>query len=282
MTTAQDRKAEERKAAADKAHAELVGAIDALMTSEAWERMITSRKDLRKYSLNNLLMILLQCPHASDVRPYGARVNPAPGSWKAVGRYARPGEKALRIYAPSFRKDDNGDDKLIYFRLVPVFDVSQTDGDPLPYVAETRPELLTGDAPAKLWDAVAKMIADAGYSLSRAADPVLPDANGVTTWSARTVTVREDLDPAQAVKTLIHELAHILLGHGNDRKDTSRGRGEVEAESVACVVAAVAGLDSHAYSVPYVAGWAADRTEVEASAKIVLKVADQILERLGL
>lgn len=280
MTAVQDRKAAEREAQVEQAHRQLTEKIDELMTPEGWEAMINARRWLRKYSLNNLMLILAQCPIATDVRPYGAKVNPDKGSWKAVGRFARPGQTALRIYAPSFRKDENGDDKLAYFRLVPVFDVSQTDGEPLAEVPDLTPELLRGDAPAKLWDLAAKLVADAGFSLSRAVHPEHTEANGVTDYAARTVTVRPDVEPAQAVKTLIHELAHIRCGH--EKRELTRSRKEVEAESVACIVVSVANLDSAAYTVPYVAGWADGRTEIEESAGTVLKISKKILEDLGI
>lgn len=269
---------EDRKAALAEAHEKLKAGIADLMTPEMWQRLIESHRWLR-YSLNNQMLILLQCPGATDVRPFGSRVNPKPGSWKAVGRYANSGPgSSIKIFAPLFRKDDNGESHVYGFKLVPVFDVSQTDGEPLADVQKLRPELLTGDAPAFLWDKVAKLVADAGFSLAREIDSDAPKANGTTTWSSRTVRVRPDLDPAQAVKTLIHELAHVLLGH--EDRDISRNRAEVEAESVACVVASIAGLDSLAYSVPYVAGWAGSTDEVEESAKVVLKTADKIVKDL--
>ena len=163
------------------------------------------------------------------------------------------------------------------FRVAHVFDISQTEGDPLPDIV---PELLTGDAPAALWDALAAQVAGHGYTLTREA---CGQANGLTDPQARTVRVRPDVADAQAVKTLAHELAHIECGHAADGFDYRgcRGRAEAEAESVAYIVTAWAGLDSGGYTVPYVAAWSAGDTDVvRAAATSVTAAAGRILDHL--
>jgi hypothetical protein len=92
------------------------------------------------------------------------------------------------------------------FRVAYVFDISQTEGDPLP---EVTPQLLCGDAPASLWQALAAQVASHGYTLTR---QYCGQANGLTDPQARTVRVRPDVADVQAVKTLAHELAHIECG----------------------------------------------------------------------
>ena len=94
------------------------------------------------------------------------------------------------------------------------------------------------------------------------------------------VRVRADIDDAQAVKTLAHELGHLECGHVQDLPTylTCRGRCEVEAESVAYVVAAAHGLDASGYTFAYVAGWAGtDLTRVRQAAETVTKAARTIL-----
>lgn len=273
---------EERKAAVAQAHETLkAGIADLGVSPDAWKRLLDSRRWL-KYSLNNQMLIMLQCPEASDVRPYGAKTNPSPNSWKAVSRFAKPGQHALRIFAPLFRTDEATGERIVYgFKLVPVFDISQTDGDALPAVTRLVPELLTGDAPAELQARAEKHVAALGYSFSFEIDASHASANGVTHFDTRKVTVRPDRDAAQQAKTTIHEIAHIELDHGG--RDISTDQAEVEAESVAYIVCSIAGLDSLPYSVPYVAGWAGgDESKIEAAAKLVLKVADKIVKELGL
>src|SRR5207302_7302683 len=115
-----------------------------------------------------------------------------------------------------------------------------------------HPALLDGDAPAGLWDALAAQVAVAGFDLQRGD---CRPANGRSNWTTRTVTVRDDVSDAQAVRTLAHELAHVLLHDGTLYALGCRGLVEVEAESVAYVVATAAGMTPDDYSLPYVAHW---------------------------
>jgi hypothetical protein len=128
------------------------------------------------------------------------------------------------------------------FKVEHVWDISQTDGEPLLDIA---PALLEGDGPAGLWEALAEQVTADGYELKRGRC-ARPQANGETDPSTKTVTVRDDLSPAQAAKTLAHERAYILLGHvdGVASYQARRGRFEVEAESVAYLVCTQLGLDA--------------------------------------
>jgi hypothetical protein len=92
------------------------------------------------------------------------------------------------------------------------------------------------------------------------------------TRSEMTVRVREDLGPAQACKTLAHELAHVKLGHGTATCTDSRSQAEVEAESVAYIVASSAGLDTSAYSFLYIGHWAPAGKEAEIMADTAERV----------
>jgi hypothetical protein len=120
-----------------------------------------------------------------------------------------------------------------------------------------------------------------GYTLDRG--DTAP-ASGWTDPAIRTVRVSDTLDDAHAAKTLTHEVAHIQCEHVTDMNEyrQHRGRMETEAESVAYIVAAVFGLDSTAYSVPYVAGWAGKTPEdvaetIKAAGNRVMAAAKTIL-----
>nr|CTQ91128.1 LtrC-like protein [Kibdelosporangium sp. MJ126-NF4] len=252
-----------------------------MLTSEGWQQLIESRAWLRRYSLANLIMILRQCPEATDVRPLS--------EWKELGfGYMRKGTHKIKIWKPRFRKVDvdSSDDseetaqvsRLSGFMLVPVVDVSQLQGDPRTALPLTpSPVVLVGDAPTGLWEGIARQIRARGYTVERGD---CGEANGLTHFTDRRVIIRPDLGPAQAAKTLTHELAHIVCGHEKRYTSIPRALMEVEAESVACIVSSVCGLDSLSYSVPYVAHWAADREVARLSAERVLKVADEILHQL--
>lgn len=163
-----------------------------------------------------------------------------------------------------------------------VFDITQTDGAPLP---EVTPNPLTGDPPALLWQRLARVVEADGYAIERGP---CGDAYGHTRFTDRVVRVRDDVPGAQAAKTLAHELGHIRAEHhtrfaGAYHRDTGcRGQAEVEAESIAYVVAAAAGLDTASYTVPYVAHWAAgDTALLRDTATRVLATARGILTDTG-
>nr|WP_259310437.1 hypothetical protein [Cellulomonas sp. P24] len=157
-------------------------------------------------------------------------------------------------------------------------DLTQTDGHPLPDVA---PELLRGPAPEHLWDHLSRLVDADGFRLERGP---CGGANGYTSYGQRVVRVRDDVDPAQAVKTLAHELGHIRADHEHRFPDYAinhqcRGQAEVEAESIAYLVTASASLESAAYSVPYVTGWAdGDASRLREAASRAIAAAGRIIE----
>jgi hypothetical protein len=234
--------------------------------------MLQTASRFHRYSANNVMLFMLQRPDATCVAGFNA--------WKGFNRYVRKGEHGIRILAPCTYKveGDDGDERHILrgFKVVSVFDVSQTDGEDLP--GEVRPELINGEAPTGLWDSLAEQVTTAGLELVRGQ---CGGANGRTDYSTRTVTVREDVDDAQACKTLAHELGHILLGHEAQLMTGCRRVLEVEAESVAYIVAQASGLDCSGYSLPYVAHWAGgDLATVRKTAERVVSCAGVILAAL--
>lgn len=233
------------------AHDRLTQAVAALVSGDDWQAFLAMSAKLRAYSARNVLLILNQAPWASHVAGYR--------TWKQLGRQVRAGEKGIAILAPCrYRTStDDGDDTrsdesagdsdpvvVRGFRVVHVFDISQTDGDTLDQPG--WPELLQGDAPAGLWDDLAAQIAAQGYTVERG--DCGRGANGCTSFADRVVRVRADIDGAAAAKTACHELAHVLLHDGSEYASGCRGRAEVEAESVAYLVCDSAGLRSDTYS----------------------------------
>jgi hypothetical protein len=258
--------------------AELQGQLERqiaeLVSGDDWAAMLQTAARFHRYSANNVMLIMMQRPNATRVAGFNA--------WKTFNRFVRKGEHGIRILAPCVYKvetDDGGERHVLRgFKVVTVFDLSQTDGEDLP--GEIRPVLLEGEAPAGLWDALAAQVIGAGFELVRGD---CGGANGRTDYGTRTVTVRGDVgfEAAQAVKTLSHELGHILLGHESQLLGGCRGLLEVEAESVAYIVAKASGLDCSNYSLPYVAHWAGgDLTMVRKTADRVVSCAGKILADL--
>ncbi len=112
-------------------------------------------------------------------------------------------------------------------------------------------------APAGLFQAVAKLVEGEGFTVATVPDAAAIDgANGRTDWAGRTVVVRADMDDAAQTKTLIHEAGHVLLHSSPPGSGLPRPLKEVEAESVAFIVAAAHGMRTDEYSFAYIANWA--------------------------
>lgn len=253
--------ADARQATLDKLHAQLSDGILALHDPHAWQAWLDFAGRFHRYSFGNSLLIMLQDPLATHVAGYQA--------FKAMGRQVRRGETGIKVFAPITRRDprldaagqplrdENGRvqyrTQLVGARPVTVFDVRQTDGPPLPDPNIGRPTLLTGQAPAGLWDRLQGFLEDRGFEVRRGSCG--DGANGYTDFGRRLVMVRDDVDDAQSVKTLAHEGAHAVL-HDDRSGLKCRGIREVEAESVAYLVTSAHGLDSSQYTFTYVAGWA--------------------------
>jgi hypothetical protein len=263
-------------------HEKLVEGLNELVSGENWKAMMNFSAKFHRYSASNILLIQIQRPDATQVAGYT--------TWtRTLGRQVNKGAKGIAILAPCAYKAKGSTDTPIEeestrtpverkvlrsFKVAHVFDVSDTTGPDLP---EVRPNLLEGDAPSGLWSALEQQIREKGFDVIRTD---CSPANGRTSFLARIVQVRPDLSPAAAVKTLAHELGHVLLHDGS--YDDNRCRQEVEAESVAHLVCAVAGLDSDQYTYPYVASWAdGDIEVVRKTADVVRSTANAILERIS-
>ncbi len=280
--------------------------VAALRTGEDWQRFLAFQAKLHQYSPNNVLLIDVQ--HA---QAHAAGLVDAPEPtyvagfqmWKALGRSVTKGQHGYAILAPLAghrrvavdaagqsrplgageiaRPGENEERQRLVrgFKVSHVFDVSQTTGQPIP--EPTRPQLLRGEAPVGLGAAVLTLIEDRGFSVSTVADAeAIAGANGQTSWADRTVVVREDMDDAAMVKTLVHEAAHVLLHEGPPGQFLPRPLKEVEAESVAFVVASAHGMATDDYSFPYVAGWAGDDpvAAIQTTQRRVAHAARTILE----
>jgi antirestriction protein ArdC len=269
---------DERKARLDAAHAQIVAAIEAILSSEDWRAFLDFARKLHSYSAQNRMWLFQQ----AMVRGWDDLGHVAGFStWVSLGRHVRKGETGLAVLAPVRTKitAEDGLEAWIVrgFKIEHVFAACQTDGDgdiPEPI----RPALLVGTAPCGAWDALARLVEARGFTITRA--PMFP-ANGTTSMATRTVAVADRLDDAAAVKTLAHELAHVLLHSDPNDYHANRGRCEVEAESVAFLVCSELGLYTDAYSFPYVATWAGGEVKVVATtANRVLGCAREVLEQL--
>lgn len=302
----------DRDAKLDALHERLAQAVTDLVTGEDWRRSLEFAARFRSRSFNNTLLIYVQHRTAFE---QGRVPEPVPtyvagfGQWLTLGRHVVKGQSGYQILAPvtarfastapeaagSWRRLGRGErpspgevvrSRLIGLRAAYVWDVSQTDGNPLP--EQPRPQLLQGQAPDRLWDGLADQITARGFDLRlvSTADSI-GGANGLTDYLTREVSVRMDMDDAAQAKTLAHELGHVMLhGPGNADATLHRGLAEVEAESVALMIGAAHGLDTSSYTVPYVASWASSVPGknpvevVQATADRVRTAATTVLDAL--
>jgi hypothetical protein len=272
---------EERQAKLDAAHQQLVVAVEALTSSADWVRYLKVMSRFHNYSATNCLMIAFQRPDATQVAGYR--------TWTTFGRQVKKGAKGIAIWAPVTRKVEQADGepeltavrRCIGFRRAYVFDVADTEGDPLPE-SPAPARLLAGEAPAGMWDALAAQVLAAGYRIELVeAIAHSPGANGTTSPLDRVVQIAtSERSAAARCKTLAHELAHVLLhAAALQTGNLERARAEVEAESVAYLVCAGFGLDSMDYTLGYVTNWSdGDADRVLATAVTVQRCARAILE----
>ena len=276
---------EARKAQAEALHESIATQVEQLRDSDRWTQFLAFAAAFHRYSLNNVLLILSQRPDAERVAGFR--------TWQGLGRQVRKGEKSLRIFGYSTKKvteqDENGEDvekRYPRFPILPVFDIAQTD--PIdPDADADDPSTLTApltgaDDHGVSGTLTAHLVAE-GWTVEQAeqAEQAEPGAgrNGYADPAARRVVIGSHLAPEHAAKTLIHELAHILLGHTDDLTEYAEHRGlmETEAESVSYVVAGLVGFDTAPYSVGYVAGWSdADADLIRSTAARVLTAVHQV------
>jgi hypothetical protein len=246
-------------------HHELADKLTTFDDRENWQRWLTFAGSFHQYSFLNTCLILMAKPDATLVAGYRA--------WQAKGHQVRRGEKAIKVFAPVTRKipiedadgrpalDDHGRPlhryQLVGTKVASVFDASQVD--PPPQLERPQPQLLVGQAPPGLWDALTELLAGEGFTVTRGDCGA---ANGLTDFTNKQVRVRLDVDDAHAVRTLSHEAGHVLTMEPDDiaayGSTLCRGISEVIAESVAYLVTQAHGLDASQYTFNYVAGWATE------------------------
>jgi hypothetical protein len=258
------------------AHDKLQEAVAEIVSGDEWKRMLSVAAKFHNYSFNNQLLVFLQRPDATVVAGFNR--------WKSLGRFVKKGEKGIAILAPCKYKTkvetDDGEERSLQqirgFRVVYVFDISQTEGDELPDLDAVRPKLLAGDAPEGIWDALVSHAGSIGFDVVREQKG---GENGYCDFLSKKIAVRPDVAPAQAVKTLIHELGHALLH--SEGPVASREVAETEVESVAFVVCDAIGLATGSYSFPYVARWAGGSDDlIKETAGRVIECAKSILGSL--
>jgi antirestriction protein ArdC len=256
--------------------ARLEAAVAAIHDSETFRRYLDAQARFHTYSWRNVALILAQCPEATRVAGYR--------TWQALGRQVRRGEHGITILVPLPVKQVAATDDAaeatepstgLRFGTGTVFDVSQTEGEPLPAVAV--PELHE-ERGAALYDALARLAQAEGLDLRRQAQLSDAQTMGVYNPGQRSIVVREAAQ-LQMTKTLAHELAHHFTGR-HESYTARRHEHETIAEAVAYVVLAHVGLDSGSRSFPYIATWATETATLRTAMRTIHAVAHTIISRI--
>ncbi|MGO1487841.1 MAG: ArdC-like ssDNA-binding domain-containing protein [Arachnia sp.] len=241
---------------------QLAEGLQQLMDATGWMAWLKVAQHFHTYSLNNQILIAVQNPAATQVAGYRA--------WQAAGRQVIKGEKGISILAPvtAPRTDPDGHPLLdangtqlrgiVGVKPATVFDISQTDGPPLPQPKIEARQLLQGQAPEGMWDNLEDYGSRLGFTVN--VGDCHP-AEGLTHFLRRDITILNGFDPAHAASVLAHEVGHASMHDpGTPQRQATiscRGLVEVEAESFAWLVNNDWGLDSTPDSFHYLAGWTA-------------------------
>ena len=268
--------------------------IKELFESEKYKTYLNTMSKFHNYSFNNTMLIAMQKPDATLVAGFKA--------WqKNFDRHVKKGEKGIRILAPAPYKikeerdkidpvtqelllDKNGNPQkeeveitIPAFRAVSVFDLSQTDGKPIPEL--TAKELLSDVEGYQDMIRAVEAISPVPIEL----EEIAGDSKGYYDREAKRIAVQENMSESQTLKTMIHEVAHSKL-HSKEveqdeqmRKD--RNTKEVEAESIAYTVCQHFGVDTSDYSFGYIAGWSSgrDTKELRASMDTIRRTASELI-----
>jgi antirestriction protein ArdC len=269
-----EQRAEYRQQKRSEQREQVERAVRELLTSNGWRRWAETRATFHRYSFGNCLLIAQQAPQATQVAGFKA--------WQALGRQVRKGERSIRIMAPMSVKerDEAGQEtgeRVTFFRAVPVFDIAQTDGEPL---AEVPREPITGDSHERYLEPLTAHAASLGFTVER--EPLEHGHGGYCDAKRQRIVVSSSLQAANArVRVLVHELAHA---HGVSYKDYSREQAEVIVETAAVIVCGSIGLDTSGESIPYIAEWgeSGDVDAIKQHAETVDTIARAIEQACGL
>ena len=274
--------------------------ITELFDSERYREYLRVMSKFHNYSFNNTLLIAMQKPDASLVAGFSA--------WKNnFGRNVMKGQKGIKIIAPSpfkirqevgkidphTQKPIIGKDgkpvteekeiKIPAYKVVSVFDVSQTEGKELPDIAVDE---LTGDV-ERYRDFFAALEKTSPVPIGF--EQIPGSSHGYYHLEDKRIAIQEGMSELQTLKTAIHEIAHAKLHdidlnapENEQQPRVDRRTREVEAESVAYTVCQHYGLDTSDYSFGYVAGWSSGRelSELKSSLETIRSAAAEIINSI--
>ena len=287
--------AEARKQEMDQMAQKLEAGVKDVFQGENYKAYLDFCAKMPRYSINNQILIMMQKPDATMCQSFTG--------WKEMGRFVKKGEKGIRVMAPAPYKMEREQDKLgndgkpvldkdgepvkevvevkvNAFKPVSTFDISQTEGEPVPRLGVDE---LTGSVEgyATLMEAI-KQASPVPISFEN----IESGAKGYYQVEENRIAIQEGMSEVQTVKTALHEASHASLHNKEamnaDSDKKSRNQKECEAESVAYVVCQHYGIDTAEYSFPYVAGWSSDKEipELKASLDTIRRAASDLIVKI--
>ncbi|PWJ22719.1 uncharacterized protein DUF4316 [Faecalicatena orotica] len=277
--------------------------IKELFESDKYKSYLQTMSRFHKYSLNNTLLISMQKPDATLVAGFN--------KWRdGFSRFVKKGEKGIKIIAPTPYKikeelekldpqtkapilDANGkvqteevEVQIPMFRVVSVFDVSQTEGEPLPTLASN----LTGNVEQfEVFMEAIKRTSPVPIEII----PLPKDTDGYYHTEKKRIAIREGMSEVQTVSAAIHEVAHSLLHNREVEKELQTQQGEnakpnkpknrnteeVEAESISFAVCSYYGIQTAENSLGYIASWSKGKelAEIRASLETINKTSSELI-----
>lgn len=268
----------------------LMAGTKEIYESGKWAEYISVMSKFPHYSINNCILIASQCPHASYVCGYK--------KWNEFNRNVLKGESGIMIFAPIKGKveteepkfDENAKPVLNEdgtqqsekvtreyktFRPCYVFDLSQTEGDPLPTLA-TRLEESVED-----YETLKNILVSVS-PVPISFEEVPGEANGFYSPTEMRIVVQDGMPELQTIKTMLHEIAHATYGHGGKDDKWDKESREIQAESTAFWVAGMLGLDTGDYSFGYITGWSKDRevSELKENLELIKNTANDLVTKI--
>lgn len=269
----------------------LSNGIKETLNSEHYKAFLRVQSQFHSYSFNNAMLIYLQRPDATRVAGFNG--------WKKFERHVMKGEKGISILAPSNYKYEAAVNKIDpvtklpvrdpetgkiqkenvtqegrKFVKVSVFDVKQTEGKELPTICQE----LTGNSINS--DSIIKSIKHIS-EVPVVEKEIESNAKGYYSRGENIIAIRPGMSLDQTAKTLIHEFAHSKI-HNTPDTGFNRATREVQAESVAYIVADRFAVDTSSYTFDYLANWSSNKElpELKQSFNLIQKTADEIISKM--
>lgn len=241
--------------------------------SETLTRYLATMGKFHRYSFTNVMLIFCQRPTATHVAGFH--------TWLKFSRYVRKGEKGIAIFAPMrvkarsederngspARDDERSSETVLRFRIVHVFDIAQTDGEPLP-----EPARVDGDPGESL-----QRLRE--FAASRGVEVIYTETLGGADGGARAghIVLRQGMTPGEEFAVLVHELAHTMLHCGEQVQRGAKTVRETEAEAVAFVVAHAVGLQTSTACSDYIQSYNGDIKTLTESLERIQRTSAEML-----